>query len=394
MTVNQAQNKTEMKKYALLFIFLLLPFVAEAQYSVSSPDMSVQVYLKVEWKRNLDTKAKRPDGMKMTVQANGKTIFRNRDIGIDVSSGGHRHSFGKAFMVNSHNSRTPLALGKESESCLKELGDKYNRLFLQSSTGITLELLVFNHGVAYRFSVTGYPDKYKILDAYNVFPSTKPNAILGTFTGDTVLPWRTMSLDEEAIGETATTPATDEWENLYPSTKIVSWKDALPSASIGFTINWFTGHAWGPMDESSSIYADFIYKYLYAGVSITPCHELLYIYFEHDFPPFDNNIGSIHSWDVSGKLGFSLPVQIGFNVWNISPYATATYLTLLQHGETHPAFQPLSNKRHYLVGMGLKVQCMLHGRISLGMGYEYQVFTGKSEPKGRNALSLTLGYGF
>ena len=383
-----------MRKYALLLLLLLFPIVVEAQYSLWSPDMSVQVNFTTRWNRNPDKKSRRPAGMKMTVRVDGVPVLRDKEIGLCVFSAGRRFSFGKSSVTITQKSRYPQNLGMEDDTCLDELGDRYNRLVLKSSTGIVLEVLAFNHGVAYRFSVTGQTDEYKILDVCNVFPGEKPNAILGTFAGDMVLPWRTMLLDCEEDEVKAVAPETSVWKDLYPSNKIVSWKDALSSASVGFTVNWFSGKEWGLLSESSSFCADFIYKYLYAGLSFTPCNELLYIHYEHDFPPFDRVAGSVHSWDVSGRLGFSLPVQLGFNVWSFSPYATATYLALRQHGEVHPSFQPLSNKHHYLVGLGLKVQCMMHGRISLGMGYEYQLFTGSNEPKGRNALSFTLGYGF
>ncbi len=392
----------DMKKMALLFICLLLPIVAEAQYSVSSPDMAVRVRLNTEWKRNLDTKRRRPNGMKMSVSLGGRIVLRNKEIGLEVLSDGHRYSFGKSEMKVLPPATNSLSQAGADDARLAALGSSYNRLILQSSTGIELEVRVFNHGVAYRFAVTGYPAEYKILNVSDVFPNERPNAIVGTFTDKKVLPWRIMNLDDEEgrsdgnrrVGSNRVVQGTlpDEWESIYPSRKIVSWKDALSSVSIGMTIHSITGKRWGDVSESMGWYGDFTYKYLYGGLSFTPCHELLYLYYDYDYDPFIGVIGSVHSWDVTGRFGFNLPVQSGYDVWHFTPYAAVTYLALRQHGETRVGYKDVADKHHYLMGMGLKVQYMMHGRASLGMGYEYQFFTGRKEPIGRHGFLFTLGF--
>lgn len=339
--------------------------------------------------RNLDTKLLRAKRMKMSIKVEGKTVLKNREIGLIVYSHGHRYSFGKADIVNSTSTISPILIDADGDVRLAELGNRCNRLVIQSAAGIMLEILVFDEGVAYRFSVTGYDDEYKILDVCDVFPGDKANAILGTFTGDQVLPWRMMRYDETDRNQEI---EPDEWQTLYPSNKVVSWRDALSSISIGATFNWPTGKAWGTLSQSHGIYADFIYKHLYGGLSFTPCQQLLYLYWDKDFEPFNKVMGSVHSWDISARFGYNLPVQNGADVWSFAPYATATYLALRQHGNVHPLALPLTNKNHYLLGLGLKVQYMMRERVSLGVGYEYQWFTGHQEPLGRNTLILTIGY--
>jgi hypothetical protein len=59
--------------------------------------------------------------------------------------------------------------------------------------------------------------------------------------------------------------------------------------------------------------------------------------------------------------------------------------TLVGHVKPHP--------HHYnLMGAGIKVECALRQRLSLGVGYEYQFFTGKKTPSGRSSLVLSFGY--
>lgn len=377
-------------KHILSIFCLLFCLTVKAQYSVSSPDMKVWVTLKTKTTRNLDTKMTHPTKMKVDVSVKGKTVIEGQEIGLTILSHGHRYSFGKANVTAANVSPEPLTITTENDGELAALGDKCKRLLINTDRGIVLEVLVFDAGIAYRFSVTGYPDDYKILNVCDVFPDERPNAILGTFTGDKVLPWRTMRLDETQ--EPA--PFAEEWQTTYPATKIVSWRDALSSVSIGFTTNWISGgKTWGGTSQSHGVYADFIYKHLYGGLSFTPSHELTYIFWERDFEPFKGVIGGIYSWDMTARFGYNLPVQFGYNVWSFAPYASATYLALHQHGETRIGFNDIQKKSHCLLGLGLKVQYMMHERISLGVGYEFQFFTGSQEPIGRSFLLLTIGYG-
>ena len=69
-----------MKRHILSILLLCLCAAVKAQYSVSSPDRSVWVHLKVDWKRNIDEKKRRPNGLKMTVSAYGKNVIRNKEV--------------------------------------------------------------------------------------------------------------------------------------------------------------------------------------------------------------------------------------------------------------------------------------------------------------------------
>ncbi|MBO4665012.1 MAG: glycoside hydrolase family 97 N-terminal domain-containing protein [Bacteroidaceae bacterium] len=377
-----------MKKYVLLLLCVCSPFIANAQYTVSSPDNNVNVSINMVRRRNVNTKMMVADGMRINVTADGKTVVKNREVGLELYSGGKRMSFGKADVATSRTTSVPVRLAGEDYDVLSILGDRYNSLILESVTGAVLEIRVFDDGVAYRYSVSGMEDEYKILNVCNVFPNDKPNAILGTFEGDKVLPWRMMTIDNDKYLDNLA----DDWRQAYPSNKIVSWRDALSSVSVGFTTNWIDGDAWGEVCQSNGAYVDFTYKYLYAGLGYTPCHELLYIYYDEDFDPFIRVIGPVHSWDMTGRLGFNLPVQNGYDVWNFAPYATASYLALRQHGPVRRGYKEVQNKNHTLLGLGLKVQYMMRERISLGVGYEYQFFTGSKEPKGRNSLIISMGF--
>ena len=389
LPLNTYLSLTKMKKTTLLFFLLLLPLMVQAQYDVTSPDGRIRVRLETVRRRNIKTKLLIKQRMLMNISVDGKRVLHRQEIGLDIKSHGQRYSFGKSDIIKYDVTETPAPFDDIGDSRLTQLGDTCKHMLLQTSTGIILEVIVFDQGVAYRFATTGYADEYKVLNVCNVFPGDKANAILGTFTGHQVFPWRVLNL-EDARRPTMVEP--DEWKLTYPSNKVVTWKDALSSVSIGCTFNWMAGQRWGEVSESSGIYGDFTYKYLYTGVSLTPCHELLYVYYDHDFPPFTKVIGSVRSWDVSARFGYNLPVQNGYDVWHFTPYVAATYLNLHQHGKTRIGYNDVTNNHHYLVGLGLKVQYMMRERVSLGVGYEHQLFTGRHEPKGRNTLLLTLGY--
>ncbi len=377
-----------MKKYSLLLLCMLISIASMAQYSVSSPNKKTQVKLNTMTRVEINTRSLIPYRMNLDLTSDGVSLIRKKEIGLEIMSHGKRYSFGKSPMRAYHVSPSPEYVKDTDDERFIMLGEKYSRLTLETETGIVLEMLVFNEAVAYRYTVKGY-DRYKILDMCNVFPSDNDYAILGTFDGEMTLPWHIYSWNDTYKYD----KQQDEWKNRYVSNRIVSWKDALSYCSFGVTFNSLTGDAWGEVSESSSLYADFAYKYVYAGVSFTPRYELLYVYDKYDFDPFINIGGGVKSWDISGRLGFNIPVEIGNNVWDITPYAAATYLNLGQKGN-NPKYAKLTNKHHYLAGLGLKVQCMMRGRMSLGLGYEYQFFTGSKEPCGRRSLYFTIGHGF
>ena len=383
-----------MKHCFFFLLCLMIPLCANAQYSVSSPNMSATVDFKTDRRAGVRSKFLRSEKVRMTVMANGKLYFHSREIGLEILSHGRRASFGKSDMISGTN--TTITISADDLEVLNKAGLKgrYRGLVLESVAGILLEVVVFNNGMAYRFSTTGFAaeDEYKILNVTDVFPDEHPNGILGTFKGNQVFPWRTMLFDEEEEQEIKTD--VDEWENLYPHTKVVSWKDALRSASIGLTTSWISGKRWGNVANTQGISADFTYKHLYGGLSFSPCQQLLYVFYEHDFDPLLGVMGAVHSRDVSCRFGYNLPIQNGYDIWSFAPYATATYLYLHQHGKIHPTYHDVEDQHHYLVGLGLKAQYQMRQRITFGLSYEYQVFTGRKEPHGRNTFIFSMGYGF
>ena len=382
-----------MKKSLIILFCLFLTTLTKAQYSVSSPNESAQVYIHTEKAKRFRSKFMLPFKKRMSVNVNGRMLIRDREIGMTVLSHGRRKSFGKFDLVDVQRTTSTISSKDRSDLALAGLEGRCNGLVMLSASGIMLEVVVFNKGMAYRYSTKNVADEYKIVDVTNVFPDDKPNAILGTFAGDMVFPWRIMFFDEEEDHEKSE-KAPNAWATLYPHSKVVSWKDALPSLSIGHTMNCITGKTWGKVSTTQGVSADFTYKHLYGGLSFSPCQELLYVFYGHDFDPFLGVMGSVHAWDCSARFGYSLPVQNGYDIWSFAPYASATYLNLHQHVKIHPTYSDIYKEHHFLVGLGLKAQYMMRQRISFGVAYEYQFFTGWKEPFGRNTFIVTMGYGF
>jgi len=380
-----------MKKILSLFLLFLLPAIMMAQYAVVSPDESVKVEITQNRKAVRNRKNLVPENVIMTIRSKGKTVVKKKEVNLEVKSNGRRRSFGKSEMRHCFISQQPQLYTDDMDDRMSHFGKTYNYMILESVAGITLEVLAFDNGVAYRFSVSGYQDEYKILDICNAFPDDRGSAIFGTFSDDEILPWSVLPLEEQE----EYVKSEVEWENPYRTTKVVSWKDALCSWSVGVTIDGITDKkVWSETADGGGLAFDFTYKYLYGGLSFSPCHELLYVYFENDFEPFDGITGSVHAYDVSGRLGFNLPIQTGNDVWSIIPFASASYMNLRQHGQIHPYYHEVRNVDHYLVGVGLKLGYTLRERYMFGFGYERQFFTGKQEPSGRNVFQFSLGHMF
>ena len=378
-----------MKKYVLLLLCLLSSFVAKAQYAVSSPDDNSHVQIKSTRKRTYRSKFTRPSGLFIDIQAKGKRVVRNREIGLDLYSHGRRYPLRKSQLKVTYFANAALAAADRDTLYKAGLQGRCKGMLLESEKGVFIEVVVFNNGMAYRYSTKDIKDEYKILNVCPVLPDDKANAILGTFTGDMVFPWCVLRFEED----NSLTTVMDEWQYKYPSNKLVSWQDALSTFSIGYTTNWITGKGWGDVSKTNGVYADFIYKHLYGGLSFSPCQQLIYIYYGYDYDPFLGVMGGIHSWDMSLRFGYDFPIQNGYDVWHFAPYAVATYLNLHQHGKIHPTYSDVEKKNHGLLGLGLKIQYQMRERFTLGAGYEYQLFTGKKEPTGRHSWFLTIGYG-
>ena len=385
-----------MKRIILILILMLSIPACRAQFIVNSPDTTVHVLLKSNRERKGVSRYLVPTRMNMQISFDNyevineglkmkqrkRTVVLNKEIGLTVKSNGRRYAFGKSELEKYY---TMAGTHEEPIAGLK--GD-YNRAVLTTEAGITLEILVFNEGMAYRFKVSEYPDDYKILEVCDVFPHEKPIAILGTFTGDYVMPWRCMYFKNNKLQS----PRPEVLEETFrPATKIVSWRDALSSFSVGTHFSWYYGGAWQEVSQDQNIAVDLTYKHLYGGISFTPCHEILYVRLFEDYEPFNHIYGSIHSWSVSGRFGYNLPIQNGYEIYNISPYIATSLMHLDQHRGARATNRRIDPHHYYLIGAGIKIQVAIRQRITFGIGYEHQFFTGEKCPKGMNSVLFSIG---
>lgn len=379
-----------MKKFMLLSIMMLCVCIGKAQYLIQSPNEKVKVTLHSKTTRKKDSKFRVPEKMTLKV-FDERQVLADSEIGLTVKSDGKRTEFGKCYITKSYRGLRQI----DTQMEVSELKGRYNSIMLNTDEGITLEVRAYNNGVAYRFGVSGKEGEYKILDVCNALPDEKPIAILGTFEGKYVMPWRTMIIENS--DETAPTSTQTLSEAKDIGTKIVPWRDALSSISVGTAFTWYNGDdIWGNISQDHNIAVDFTYKYIYGGASFTPCHSTQYIHWDEEEnskygAPFKNVMGDIHSWNFGVRAGFCLPVQNGYEVWNFIPYVAASVMHLKQHGDTREGYSGLSKHNHYLVGPGVKIQCTLRGGFTLGAAYEYQFFTGSNTPTGMNSLTLSLG---
>lgn len=386
-----------MKKILLLSLLLFNAFVCQAQYQLTSPNEELRVNIQTNRERKGASKFLVPTKRTLRVQA-GKVVLTNREIGLTVKADGHRTSFGKLTISNISNTFNTRGYTEDSDTMLACMKGRYNGLVLKSDEGITLELRAYDNGVAYRFKVSGQTADYKILDVCNALPDEKAIAVLGTFTGEYVMPWRMMVV-EMSDNKTAKSTKTHS-EAVGRGARIVSWRDALSSISVGTGFNWYGGSAWGDISQDHNVTVDFTYKYLYGGLSFTPCHEMQYIVMQDvnkgsfGKEPFKSVMGSVHSWTFGARAGFCLPVQSGYEVWSFIPYVAASVMHLQQHGKAQKTYSTVSPHNHYLIGPGIKVQCALRGGLTLGAAYERQFFTGNNTPSGMNSLIFTIGKTF
>lgn len=383
-----------MKKIISIIFLILNAGLCTAQYLIQSPNEKLRVTLHSNRARKGASKFLVPKKMEMMV-FNEHQILAGKEIGITVKADGHRYSFGKSEIAHANKGTREVDDPKTADPLLADLKGRYNSLTLGTKSGIVLELRVYNNGVAYRFRVSGYDGDYKILDVCDAFPGEKPIAILGTFTGEYVFPWRTMKVEGNGNDDNG------EWADVKISsdafgrgTRIVPWKDALSSVSVGVSFDWHSGDTWGDFSDTHNIRADFTYKYIYGGISVSPCQEIQYIYYEKDFWPFEKLAGGIDSWSLGARAGFCLPLQNGYEVWNIIPYVAASVMHLHQHGDIRPGYKTLDKHNHYLVGPGIKVQCAFRDGLSMGLGYECQFFTDKKAPTAMHSLLVSFGKTF
>lgn len=355
------------------------------------------------------------------------TIAENARFEFAVKDGFKRTEFGKDKVVSIKKNVAPISSSKNTDERLKLFTGAFNTNIIEMENGISLEIRVYDMGVAYRYIVKNQPDEYKIVDVGPIFPHECPIAILGTFSGDYVMPWRTMIVDPElckirmiAKDENRDDVIVDAMsyihtygeindqdglkllnkneytQNDFQKAKIVPWRDALSFAFVGASFDQFCGgNRWGEVINGfSSVNLTYIYKYLYFGLGFTPCHEFLYISYDKQQPPFDRVAGPIHEWNLTGRVGFNLPVQSGYGLWNFSSYLSTSTMRLSQHKYSHPHFAPLEIRRRNLIGGGVNVSYAFQEGWALSIGYELRAFTAPDSPIGIHSLHLGLGYKF
>lgn len=374
-------------RHLLLILAMFTTFAphTHAQYAVSSPNEKINVTIMVRRKAD-KSKFSQPYRYTLDVVQNRKSILKQSEIGLTVKSQGKRYRFAKSEItkVVTNTSYEPDSL---KSAWLYDLSGKFNYMRIETSSHIDLEIRAYNNGVAYRFIVSQYPEEFKILELAGVFPDESHIADAGTYMGNYIMNWHTLSLDPSLAQQPEDIP-----HESYR--RIIPWNDALQSFSIGSNINIYSGDLWKDVAKDFGITADYTYKYLYTGMSFTPCYELMYILYDRSYYPFENVVGSIHGWTISPKLGISIPIQIGYNIINVSPYLACSYLHLTQHGTTFPGFSPLSSHHRYLLGPGIKLQFAVREQFSLGINYEYQYFLSDKSPSHKQVLGLSLGYMF
>ena len=382
-----------MRKIISTLLLVLVASVCMAQYSLESPNNEIRVSFETNRSRKGLTSYLVPKIMKMKV-ATGHEVLTNKEIGITVKSKGRRHSLGKGDVKYINRERNLLDHPDAVDSFLVHLTGRYNNLVLAMDNGIMLEVRAYNNGVAYRFIVSGYPEDFKILDVCDVFPRENPVAIQGTYEGEYISPWSVMKVEYPAIVDYNEKPKSKKTTYSYTvnqRARVVSWRDALSSVSMGYSYNWHAGNTWGDFADYHKFHFDFTYKYIYGAVDFNTCGQLQYIPWGEDFWPFKNVMGQIDSWGMGVSTGFCLPIQRRSDVWSFIPYISTSMMHLHQHRQLTKLERPLDQHNHWLVGPGIKVQLAQREGLVLGFGYEFQFFTDKKSPTGMHSYMMTIG---
>lgn len=392
-------------------MLMLMSLTISAQYVVTSPDGNIKAQLTVKRGRQFRSLFLVPERLVINVTFGREKVVSNREIGLTIKSKGRRYNFGRMEIVKSEAGNNIYEKTRDYPIALDDFSPKYNNIVLQTNEGITLELRAYDEGVAYRFTIDGFDGEYKILRVSAPFPDDKPIADFGTFVGKYSMPWVSLvkkkGVDKKGHQNTTTynyQGYLDQFsEHFYQSGEVIRWRDALSSVSFGITANTYKGGGWkGNVGMDWGFYADAIYKYFYAGLQYTPKYSLLYSYMEKDkrIEPFDNVEGYIYGWSLGGKLGFSIPIQLGLEIWSITPYAGFSYMGLIKD-EKILRNQGVNLKEPHLpmVGPGIKIQCALSENIVFGMNYEYQFFTKYKPshslcPRGRSTFTFSIGRQF
>ena len=383
-----------MKKIVSLFVLILCACTCMAQYYVESPNQELRVTLHSNRGRKGSSKFFVPLKMTMKVFSQSEVLV-DEEIGLTVKSKGRRYAFGKSNIQQVNKTERQLDHPDTRDAGLSDMSGRYNSLILVTDNGMTLEVRAYNNGITYRYRVSGYPEDYKILEVCDVFPDESPVAILGTFEGDYTSPWHVMKVelpakaDRRAKAQLSTTSPTRRL-----GTRIIPWRDALSSISVGTAMNIHSGDTWGDFSDYHTFSVDFTYKHLFGGLSFMPCGEIQYIYLNESSWPFEGVVKDISAWNVGARAGYCLPIQNGYETWSFIPYVATTLMHLHQHGKIRVGAKALSHHAHWMVGPGVKVQLAVREGITLGAGYEYQFFLDNKAPKGMHAISVSMGKTF
>lgn len=385
------------RKYVyLLAVLLCLSFgmvsKAQTKYSVSSPDERVKITVSVGSIR----KAK-PSRFRFNVVSDDNVLLKDKKINLTVKSDGHRAKLHKAKLTDvQHKS-----------------GTGYNSMLLFTEIGVAMEIRAYNDSICYRYAVSGYTEDYQVDNVAPIFPHDRPQAVLDTYSQDSILPWHVLDIDHDkektmnlpkagngmGSGYGGWGPQRNTSSGKLLSTRpvernnrVLNWEDAPVTMTAGYTITDFFGKQWHSTAQQSGAMIDCTYKFLYGALSLKPCGSLTYIHYGEDYPPFEHTMGSIHSLNFGARLGGSLPIQLGYNILNITPYCAYTRMSLLQHNDRVGITKV--DAQHTAIGPGIKLQIAYPEQLVFGVSYEQQFFVTDDAADSMRSWILSVGYMF
>ncbi|SFB89393.1 alpha-glucosidase [Algibacter lectus] len=140
-TIKTKQIKTpiKMKKIVLVLImFLIIHQTYSQDYTIKSPNETIQLHLKVD------------KDISWTASLKGHTIIKDVKIGMDFTSG---ENFGTNAQVKAHATKKTTSMiypGVPHKDA--EIKDEYTQLVLTFKGKYQLEIRAYNDGVAYQFT--------------------------------------------------------------------------------------------------------------------------------------------------------------------------------------------------------------------------------------------------
>jgi len=306
----------------ILLLMALVSISAHAQnqnYFVTSPDGKTQVTINSKRYKIIGQYITSPPVMVMSVRIGGKKVVTEKEVGINIKASGHMIRFGRTEVDSVTRHSNLVDTSTDYEPGLQDLKGRYNQIEITKGKYTTLEVRVYNSGIAYRFHISGIADDYKILDMTRVFPHDIQLANYGTIIGDITLPWRSMTTDQALYYAENGEKAVIEDDPYRSVRQVIPWRDALSSVSVGATANWYNGGCWKYVGMDWGVAVDYTYKKLYTGFAVTPSYVIMEIPRDRSWYPFEGVAGRIKAWSLTAKLGYSLPVQVGLETFNFQP---------------------------------------------------------------------------